>query len=189
MRIAHTSALFGALLALAACGPTGGGGDGGGTGDAATPTDSGGGGGGGDSGGGGDGGGREGGTSSDPCSATTSNASSTVGCNGGFVSGPNPANGPEGPCTIRLDGDMYTQGTCSSTQAICGSEDEAATMGVCFVFCTPSAPGYVSKGNCPRGFRCFAEEGADPLCYRDCNAANPCPSGMTCDGDGSCLPM
>lgn len=190
MRIARSLALFAtlSLAALGACSPpamTGG--------DATTGTDAST---GGDAMTGGDA--RpadargEGGTSSDPCSATEDNATSTLGCNGGFASGAYAANAPGGACTVMMDAEgNLGPGTCTTANAYCVPANDGDRMGVCVIDCTEMAgTTYVSNGGCPRGFRCFnfgTEGGAS--CYRDCNGANACPSGEMCDEDGSCVPM
>lgn len=118
----------------------------------------------------------------DPCLAGTGTAAlATLGCNGGFASGTPAANAPAGTCTG--GGDTMPAGTCTGA-AICSAAAGAA--GWCFPTCTPGVM-YVSRGGCPTGFRCFDLTDGD-FCFRDCDTSHPCPTGMACDGEGSCGP-
>jgi hypothetical protein len=124
---------------------------------------------------------RDAAMNSDRCATDQAMATSTVGCNGGFVSG-NPApNSAGGSC---MGGGMdMPMGSCMAGM-ICTAE--AMMTGFCLPTCMPGGT-YVSTGGCPTGFRCFDLNG-DGLCFRDCDATHPCPSGQMCDGEGSCVP-
>ncbi len=124
---------------------------------------------------------RDAATSNDPCAASDMNANSTVGCNGGFASGMPAMNAAGGACTG--GGMAAPMGSCMANMTCTG---DAMMAGICLPNCTPGAT-YVSRGMCPMGFRCFDLGGAG-ACFRDCNAANPCPTGQMCDGEGSCVP-
>jgi hypothetical protein len=118
--------------------------------------------------------------SSDRCSASQAMATSTVGCNGGFVSGMPAPNSAGGTCTG--GGMEMPMGTCMANM-LCTAN--AMMMGICLPTCTPGST-YVSTGGCPMGFRCFDLDGAG-LCFRDCDATHPCPTGQMCDDEGSCV--
>lgn len=121
----------------------------------------------------------------DHCFVAMPPALSTVGCNGGFVSGTAAAmNAMWGPCTIDM---AHPQGSCTMAGSICNGFAMAATMGFCYPGCTPPAMTYSSTSGCPTGSRCFPVMGGSGVCYRDCDATHPCPTGGgTCDADGSC---
>jgi hypothetical protein len=113
---------------------------------------------------------------SDPCSATMSSPESTVGCNGGFVTGEPAANEPDGMCTPDSEGG---RGTCTLENSECYPEP--------FNFCATTCPRvetYVSAGGCPTGYRCF-HNGLGANCFRDCDDAHPCPTGFSCR-EGGC---
>jgi hypothetical protein len=116
--------------------------------------------------------------STDPCASDAAGSLAGAGCNGGFVTSP-AANAAGGACTG--GGEADPQGTCT-VAGICGAE--ADMPGFCFPSCTAGAT-YVSTSTCPTGFRCFDLD--NDLCFLDCNATHPCPTGMTCDGEGSCV--
>jgi hypothetical protein len=59
-------------------------------------------------------------------------------------------------------------------------------MGICVVRC-PRAATYISTGGCPMGFRCFTLGDELAVCFRDCDAMHPCPTGYECDAEGSCV--
>ncbi|MBX3247297.1 MAG: hypothetical protein KF901_08955 [Myxococcales bacterium] len=120
----------------------------------------------------------------DPCAASDANAVSTVGCNGGFVSGEPVANGPLGECTP--GGEAMPAGTCTTPNTVCAA-GEGETTGECVSVCAPAST-YVSTGVCPTGFRCFTLSAEVGICFRDCDATNACPTGMECDSEGSCVP-
>lgn len=120
------------------------------------------------------------GTSSDRCSATDMNASSTVGCNGGFASGMPAMNTPSGACMG--GGEANPMGSCPANHICTG---DMGMSGICLPTCMAGST-YVSTGGCPSGYRCFRLS-AGGLCFRDCNAANACPTGLMCDGEGSCV--
>lgn len=121
----------------------------------------------------------------DECAASGSNAASTVGCNGGFVSGEPEPNEPGGICTT--GGETNPGGTCTHTSAVCAPATEGASEGRCVVGCPPSMT-YVTTGDCPTGFRCFRAAEEYGICYLDCDATHPCPTGTVCDSEGSCVP-
>lgn len=138
------------------------------------------------SGGGTDSGPRVDGGGSDPCAAAMAAAVSTVGCNGGFLTGEPAANAPGGTCT----GSAAMAGSCTGTGAVCADAmgvAAAGAPGVCYAFCM-SGGTYVSNGGCPTGFRCFDLTMAD-VCFRDCDTTHMCPTGMMCDDEGSCVEM
>ncbi len=120
------------------------------------------------------------GTSSDRCSASDMNASSTVGCNGGFAMGTPAMNAAGGAC---MGGGMANpMGSCMAN-AVCDAD--MGMTGICIPTCMPGST-YVSTGGCPMGFRCFSLS-AGGACFRDCNATHPCGAGLECDGEGSCV--
>lgn len=125
--------------------------------------------------------GNDGSSSSDRCAATMAMASSTVGCNGGFVMGTPAMNTPGGTCTG--GGMAMPQGSCGANME-CSAD--TGMMGICFQACMPGST-YVSTGGCPSGSRCF-DLGGGGACFIDCDMAHPCPNGMMCDGEGSCVP-
>lgn len=120
----------------------------------------------------------------DECAASQAASLSTLGCNGGFVSGEPAPNEPSGTCTP--GGEAMPAGTCTTPNALCAAS-EGATEGDCLVFCDLAST-YVSTGECPMGYRCFVSGEEYGLCYRDCDATHPCPTGQECDGEGSCIP-
>ena len=127
-------------------------------------------------------------TGSDPCATAMATAVSTVGCNGGFLSGEPAANGPNGACTG--GGDAMPAGTCTTPNAACVGAMGIATAGEtgeCIVLCT-SGGMYVTRGGCPTGYRCF-DLSMNDICFRDCDATHACPAAFMCDGEGSCVPM
>ncbi len=119
----------------------------------------------------------------DACAAEAADAVSTVGCNGGFASGDPEPNEVSGSCTV--GGDTEPAGSCVDESAYCAAEEEGGTTGQCLALCSPSSS-YVSTGGCPNGYRCFTL-GTNGICFRDCDASNPCPSGYSCDAEGSCV--
>lgn len=125
---------------------------------------------------------------SDPCAAAMAAAASTVGCNGGFVTGEPAANAPGGTCTG--GGTAMMGGSCTTPGAVCVDAMGIAAAGVpgeCIALCT-SGGTYVSRGGCPTGYRCF--DLMNDICFRDCDATHACPSGQPmCDGEGSCVGM
>jgi hypothetical protein len=120
----------------------------------------------------------------DECAASSDDAVSSVGCNGGFESGDPAPNAPGGTCTV--GGETNPEGSCTGETAFCAG-DEGATDGICIIACPPAST-YVSTGACPTGFRCFRSADDYGICYRDCDATHPCPTGMGCDDEGSCVP-
>lgn len=127
-------------------------------------------------------------TGTDPCATAMASAASTVGCNGGFVSGEPAANGPNGACTG--GGDAAPPGSCTTPNAVCAGDmgiAAAGTPGECIVLCAGGSM-YVTRGTCPTGYRCF-ELGTNDICFRDCDATHTCPAAFTCDGEGSCVGM
>jgi len=121
--------------------------------------------------------------SSDPCSAAAANATSTLGCNGGFASSTPAANAPGGTCTG--GGMAMRAGSCTGANAFCGAE--ADMPGFCLANCMPGST-YITTGTCPAGFRCFDLEGSG-VCFQDCDATHACPTGQMCDAEGSCVGM
>lgn len=119
---------------------------------------------------------------SDTCAAEAANATSTVGCNGGFASTTPAANTPGGSCTG--GGEAMPAGTCTTPNAFCGAE--ADMPGFCLATCEPGST-YITTGTCPTGFRCFDLEANGGICFQDCDATHPCPEGQECDGEGSCV--
>lgn len=121
---------------------------------------------------------------SDPCASHRSNAMSTIGCNG-FAMGSAARDEPLGSCIVSA---TEERGTCSSSEptTVCVPLD-AGSDGVCAFTCSPG-PSSISSGGCPVGWRCFSDGSSQGLCFRDCDASHPCPSGSVCDPDGSCLP-
>lgn len=120
--------------------------------------------------------------SSDICSAAQANATSTVGCNGGFASATPAANSFGGTCTG--GGEAMPAGSCTGTNAICGAA--AAMPGFCLAACTPGAT-YITTGGCPTGSRCFDLQANGGVCFQDCDATHACPTGQMCDPEGSCV--
>lgn len=120
----------------------------------------------------------------DECAAQQTNAASTVGCNGGFLTSDPAPNAIGGVCT-RGD-EENPQGSCTEELTFCAG-DSSATEGLCIVACPPAST-YVSTGDCPTGFRCFPVTAEYGVCYIDCDATHPCPTGMECDREGSCVP-
>lgn len=118
----------------------------------------------------------------DPCAAPAENAVSTIGCNGGFESGDPAAGETLGECTIESADDPT--GTCTGANPYC-SVAEGEDSGTCLELCTPAST-YVTTGGCPEGYRCFTL-GSNGICFRDCDASNPCPTGYGCDAEGSCI--
>ena len=118
------------------------------------------------------------------CAATDDDPISTVGCNGGFLTTEPAANSPYGTCTPAADPESNPAGSCTDPNAFC-VVGENATTGWCFVGCA-AGPTYVTTGGCPTGARCF-DLGGDGVCFRDCDDTHPCPTGMGCDGEGSCI--
>lgn len=116
---------------------------------------------------------------SDPCASSTS-PFDTVGCNGGFESGTPTPNQPAGTCSGAL---MSRQGTCAAAGACSGPS--GSDTGFCYSDCTPG-PSIISTGGCPTGFRCQMLDPGTNLCFRDCDATHPCPSGMDCNS-GRCI--
>ncbi len=119
----------------------------------------------------------------DPC-ATDDNAISTVGCNGGFLASEPAPNTTGGTC-IQSEDEEDLQGSCASEESFCAG-DLLEAEGVCFTACTPAST-YVSTSGCPTGFRCFSLNFEYAICFRDCDATHPCPTGMECDVEGSCV--
>ncbi len=118
----------------------------------------------------------------DPCATDQATATSTLGCNGGWVSGNPAANATGGTCVP--GGSALPAGSCTGANNICAAAADAG-MGVCIAACTPGST-YVSTGGCPTGFRCF-DLGGQGACFRDCDATHTCPTGMRCDNEGSCV--
>lgn len=131
-----------------------------------------------------DAGGRDtGGGSSDPCAVAEPPSISTVGCNGGFMSGMPAANAAFGTCTP--DPEMTNAaGSCTNTTDLCIAP-EGGVLGYCSPACDPGES-YTSSSTCADGSRCFPTMGGGGVCFRDCDASHPCPMGGACDGDGSC---
>lgn len=125
--------------------------------------------------------GSDGAMSSDRCATDMASASSTVGCNGGFRNGMPAMNTPGGTCTG--GGMAMPQGSCGANME-CSAD--MGMMGFCFQNCMPGAT-YVSTGGCPTGSRCF-DLGGPGACFIDCDAMHPCPNGLMCDNEGSCVP-
>ena len=125
-----------------------------------------------------------GGQSNDSCEADDTDAVSTVGCNGGFVSGEPTANGPLSACTVGTE--ENPSGSCTAENSGCFGGGEGATTGTCEVLCEPGAS-YVTTGTCPTGFRCFDLGEEFGLCFRDCDATHACPTDYECDEEGSCV--
>lgn len=121
----------------------------------------------------------------DPCFVSdTGDAIDTVGCNG-FQSGAVTENADFGDCT--RPGDEDTQGSCDSSSSMC-FRSFSETDGLCAPRCDAGS-GQVATSTCPTGSRCFvsSDGSADvDLCFRDCDAAHPCPGDQECR-DGSCL--
>ena len=118
---------------------------------------------------------------SDVCSATQANATSTLGCNGGFASAMPAANAFGGTCTG--GGEAMPAGSCTGTNALCGAA--AAMPGFCVASCMPGST-YITTGGCPTGARCFDLMGRG-VCFQDCDATHACPMGQMCDAEGSCV--
>ncbi len=131
-----------------------------------------------------DGGRRDAGRA-DPCAAGGDNAIDTVGCNGGFVSETAAANGALGTCMV--GGEAMPAGSCTTAGAVCLPSAMGSMTGFCTFLCTPGAT-YVTRGECPMGWRCFDLGDDFGLCYLDCDATHACPSGYQCDEEGSCVP-
>ncbi len=122
-------------------------------------------------------------TRTDMCLATRATSESTVGCNG-YAPAQTP-NSVWGPCTPGDENDPA--GSCTHPDAEC-VEFEDVPLAYCVVACDDTAS-YVSLGGCPTGNRCFDGRADDEpgVCYQDCDATHRCPSGMACDGEGSCV--
>ena len=115
----------------------------------------------------------------DPCVAVPS----SVGCNG-FASDTPAPDQPDGPCT-NTGTTQAARGTCAAG-SLCMAPP--GSSGVCHEACVPTAE--ISTGGCPTGHRCVHEPNATVgLCYRDCDAAHPCPTGTLCHPTlGACVP-
>jgi hypothetical protein len=87
-----------------------------------------------------------------------------------------------GSCTG--GGEMNPMGSCAMNLVCLADMGEA---GLCLPTCRPGST-YVSTSGCPTGSRCFRASANAGFCFRDCNAANPCPTGQMCDEEGSCVP-
>lgn len=109
-------------------------------------------------------------------------ALATLGCNG-YASGTAAANDLLGPCMV--GGEAMPQGSCTAAGTICAADAEGSMTGTCLTPCEGGST-YITTGGCPMGFRCF-DLTDFALCYRDCDATHPCPSGYDCDGEGSCV--
>ena len=105
------------------------------------------------------------------------------GCNG-YASGTAAPNDYLGTCTV--GGEGMPQGSCTAAGTFCAADAEGSTTGTCLAPCEAGAGTYISTGGCPMGFRCF-DLGDFGLCFRDCDATHPCPTGYDCDGEGSCV--
>jgi hypothetical protein len=140
---------------------------------------------------GGGGGVDSGGGTGDRCATNGMGAEAlaNLGCNGGFASGTPAANADYGTCTVAADPMTNPAGSCASANAACVPDAEGSTTGICRTFC-PVAATYISTGGCPTGSRCFTltDDTGETfgLCFRDCDASHACPTGMTCDAEGSC---
>jgi hypothetical protein len=107
----------------------------------------------------------------DPCSADDGD---TAGCNGGFASGEPDPGAPAGTC--ENTGLWSDDGGCG--------EGNLCVAGRCLPACDAGTEAF-STSTCPTGFRCNYLGGG--LCFRDCDDAHACPSGMACES-GMCLP-
>ncbi len=126
---------------------------------------------------------RDAGGGSDPCAVTDPPSLSTVGCNGGFMTGMGAANAAFGTCTP--DPAMTNAaGSCTNTTDRCIAPMDG-TVGYCSPACDPG-DNYTSTSTCAAGSRCFPTMGGGGVCFRDCDATHACPMGGACDTDGSC---